>query len=168
MSRSLLLRSFVPSGSAHISQMPSWSGRGASGRSRIVAFAALICFILSTFSLYHYGSPGAQYITEKELEKLTPSEPPSPPEPVEPPEDDHGGLPPLYPELKVEELALPQHEEELPYPEGKNAKFVRFGNQMWGVGLNNQLFEMYVLIQFNLNSTGRARKDSLSLYSLSL
>lgn len=124
--------------------MPSWSGRGASGRSRILAFAALLCFFLSSLSLYHYGSPGAQYITEKELEEVTPLTP-STSESVNPPvqeEVDHGGLPPLYPELKVAELALPQHDEDLPFPEGKNARFVRFGNQMWGVGLNNQIFEM--------------------------
>ena len=50
--------------------------------------------------------------------------------------------PPLYPELRVAELALPQHNEDLPLPEGKNARFLRFSNQLPGVGLNNQLFEL--------------------------
>ena len=55
--------------------------------------------------------------------------------------EDHS-RPPLYPELTVAELALPQHNEDLPSPEGKNARFVRFSNQSPGVGLNNQLFEL--------------------------
>jgi len=55
--------------------------------------------------------------------------------------EDHS-RPPLYPELKVAELALPQHNEDLPSPEGKNARFLRFSNQLSGVGLNNQLFEL--------------------------
>jgi hypothetical protein len=50
--------------------------------------------------------------------------------------------PPLYPELRVAELALPQHNEDLPFPEGKNARFLRFSNQPPGAGLNNQLFEL--------------------------
>lgn len=73
-----------------------------------------------------------------------PHSPPATPQKPPVKDDDPDRLPPLYPELKVAELALPQHEEDLPYPEGRNAKFVRFGNQMWGVGLNNQLFEMSV------------------------
>jgi len=41
-------------------------------------------------------------------------------------------LPPLFPDLAKAEEKLPQHNETLPYPEGRNAKFLRFGNEMWG------------------------------------
>lgn len=124
--------------------MSTWTGRGASGRSRSLAVFALFCFLLSIFGLYHFGSSNDRRLTEEEIQGTLPHPPPvAPPKP--PAEDnDPDRLPPLYPELKVAELALPQHDEDLPYPEGRNAKFVRFGNQMWGVGLNNQLFEMSV------------------------
>ncbi|KDQ16769.1 hypothetical protein BOTBODRAFT_30673 [Botryobasidium botryosum FD-172 SS1] len=54
-------------------------------------------------------------------------------------------LPPLYGELKVLESQLPQHNLSLPFPEGKNGRYIRFENQMWGVGLNNQLEEILIL-----------------------
>jgi hypothetical protein len=41
-------------------------------------------------------------------------------------------LPPLYPDLAQAEERLPQHNENLPYPEGRHAKLLRFGNEMWG------------------------------------
>ncbi|KAF9506721.1 hypothetical protein BS47DRAFT_1321678 [Hydnum rufescens UP504] len=43
--------------------------------------------------------------------------------------------------LQDQERRLPQHNLDLPYPEGRSAKMLRFGNQMWGVGFNNQLQE---------------------------
>ncbi|KDQ16770.1 hypothetical protein BOTBODRAFT_186403 [Botryobasidium botryosum FD-172 SS1] len=51
-------------------------------------------------------------------------------------------LPPTYPELKVLESRLPQHNLSLPFPEGANGRYIRLENQMWGVGLNNQLEEV--------------------------
>ncbi|KDQ16717.1 hypothetical protein BOTBODRAFT_106532 [Botryobasidium botryosum FD-172 SS1] len=54
-------------------------------------------------------------------------------------------LPPLYGELKDIESKLPQHNLSLPFPEGRDGRYVRFENQMWGTGLNNQLEEILVL-----------------------
>ncbi|KAF9506719.1 hypothetical protein BS47DRAFT_1367182 [Hydnum rufescens UP504] len=55
--------------------------------------------------------------------------------------NENTSLPPLYPDLQDEERRLPQHNLDLPYPEGRSAKMLRFGNQIWGLGLNNQLQE---------------------------
>lgn len=128
--------------------MGTWTGRGASARIRSLAFVAIGTVVVTIFILF--GSYGAPDQTPARIDVDTPAEtsseaPAAVPNPSRPPgeeENDPERLPPLYPELKVAELALPQHDEDLPFPEGKNARFVRFGNQMWGVGLNNQLFEM--------------------------
>ncbi|KAF8303077.1 hypothetical protein DL93DRAFT_2067058 [Clavulina sp. PMI_390] len=51
-------------------------------------------------------------------------------------------LPPLYPKYAEEERLLPQHDKNLPFPEGAHGRFLRFEDQLWGTGLNNQLFEV--------------------------
>ncbi|KAF8303084.1 hypothetical protein DL93DRAFT_2067052 [Clavulina sp. PMI_390] len=56
--------------------------------------------------------------------------------------NDFARLPPLYPEYDEEERKLPQHNEDAPFPDGRHARFIRFDNQIWGLGLNNQLFEI--------------------------
>ena len=47
-------------------------------------------------------------------------------------DNDSTRMPPLYPELAEAEERLSQHNEDLPFPEGRHAKFLRFGNEMWG------------------------------------
>lgn len=124
--------------------MTTWSGRGASTRIRLLALVALGTFIFSSFLLFGSRTP-ARVEVEQPIEAPSDKSSNTPPKnPLKEEENDPERLPPLYPELKVAELALPQHDEDLPFPDGKNTRFVRFGNQMWGVGLNNQLFEMYV------------------------
>lgn len=134
--------------------MAGWSGRQASAKLRMVVLLGLGTIFFSTYILFsgpHFepaavpSPPLVDY--ESHPASLPPSSPPSSPSPnstasKEPEQEER--LPPMYPELKAAELTLPQHDEDLPFPEGKNARFIRFGNQMWGVGLNNQLFEMYV------------------------
>lgn len=41
------------------------------------------------------------------------------------------------------EKALPQHNLSLPYPEGKHGRYVKFTNQIRGLGWNNVLNELY-------------------------
>ena len=53
-------------------------------------------------------------------------------------------LPHLFPEIWEQEDRLPQHDLSLPPPEGINGRYIRFENQMWGNGVNNQLQEMSV------------------------
>ena len=57
-------------------------------------------------------------------------------------------LPPLFLDYYEAEERLPQHNLSLPFPEGRNARLLRFGNQMWGVGLNNQFQEVWVKFIF--------------------
>ena|SRR5258708_32964467 len=39
---------------------------------------------------------------------------------------------------------MPQHDLDLPFPEGRTGKYVYFRNQIQGLGWNNLLNEMYV------------------------
>ncbi|CAE6471187.1 unnamed protein product [Rhizoctonia solani] len=39
------------------------------------------------------------------------------------------------------EAQLPQHNLSVPYPEGRNGRYLQFSNQMWGAGWNNLLQE---------------------------
>lgn len=43
-----------------------------------------------------------------------------------------GPLPPLYPEYRIKELALPQHNPDLPLPEGRNGKYVWISEHVRG------------------------------------
>ncbi|KAF8312145.1 hypothetical protein DL93DRAFT_2082576 [Clavulina sp. PMI_390] len=148
--------------------MATWTGRGASSRLRGMVLAALATIFFSGYWLFGAGRNGG--LASPRLDADIGSSPHSsydgnsgtsqPPEKVKLPAGevepyDPARPPPMYPELKEAELALPQHDEDLPSPEGKNARFVRFGNQMWGVGLNNQLFEILLNTEIARRS-GRA------------
>lgn len=50
------------------------------------------------------------------------------------------------------ERSLPQHDLDLPPPEGRDGRFVRFRNQMWGVGFNNLLGEVLLLSHLAMRS----------------
>ena len=50
--------------------------------------------------------------------------------------------PPTYERLKKWEVNLPQHNLDLPYPEGRTGKYVLFKNQVQMLGWNNQLNEV--------------------------
>jgi hypothetical protein len=50
--------------------------------------------------------------------------------------------PPSYKELREYERNLPQHNFSLPFPEGRYGRYVRFSNQIRGLGWNNVLNEM--------------------------
>ncbi|KAJ6455086.1 hypothetical protein C8R47DRAFT_996962 [Mycena vitilis] len=49
--------------------------------------------------------------------------------------------PPTYEALKKWEEGLPQHDLDLPFPEGRTGRYVKFSNQMKYVGWNNCLNE---------------------------
>ncbi|KAJ7575646.1 hypothetical protein C8J56DRAFT_1119219 [Mycena floridula] len=51
-------------------------------------------------------------------------------------------LPPLFQKYHAAERKYPQHDESLPFPEGKHAKFIHFQNHQKGVGWGNVLQEM--------------------------
>ncbi|KAF8312137.1 hypothetical protein DL93DRAFT_2229261 [Clavulina sp. PMI_390] len=53
-------------------------------------------------------------------------------------------LPPLYLDFVDSEEIRPQHNESLPFPEGQHGRFIRFGNQLWGVGVNEALQEVFI------------------------
>jgi hypothetical protein len=52
--------------------------------------------------------------------------------------------PPSYAALRLYEANLPQHNLDLPFPEGRAGKYVRFSNQVRGLGWNNVLNELCV------------------------
>ena len=52
--------------------------------------------------------------------------------------------PPTWDALREWEENLPQHNPDLPLPEGRHGRYVYFSNQIQGLGWNNQLNEMYV------------------------
>ncbi|GJJ11790.1 hypothetical protein Clacol_006028 [Clathrus columnatus] len=52
---------------------------------------------------------------------------------------DESNPPKTFEEIRAYERALPQHDLSLPFPEGEKGRFVRFSNEMWALGLNNQL-----------------------------
>ncbi|PFH46474.1 hypothetical protein AMATHDRAFT_43580 [Amanita thiersii Skay4041] len=58
------------------------------------------------------------------------------------------GMPPLYKQYREWEAHLPAHNPSLPYPDGKHAKFILFGNHQIGVGWGNVLQEMIMNAYF--------------------
>jgi len=52
-------------------------------------------------------------------------------------------FPPSWEKLQQWERDLPQHNLELPYPEGKNGRYVKFDNQIRMLGWNNVFNEVY-------------------------
>lgn len=46
--------------------------------------------------------------------------------------EDHDGLPPLYSSYHFDELALPQNNPDLPFPEGRTGKYVWFRDSVRG------------------------------------
>lgn len=49
--------------------------------------------------------------------------------------------PPTYKKLRQYEDNLPQHNLDLPFPEGRNGRYVKFSNQAKKLGWNNVLNE---------------------------
>jgi hypothetical protein len=54
--------------------------------------------------------------------------------------------PSAWTDLRKWERELPQHNLSLPFPEGRTGRYVRFTNQVRGLGWNNVLNEMCVLL----------------------
>ena len=52
------------------------------------------------------------------------------------------GPPPTYARFTNMEKALPQHNLDLPYPEGRTGRYVKFSNQIKALGWNNVMNEM--------------------------
>ncbi|KIY46101.1 hypothetical protein FISHEDRAFT_66570 [Fistulina hepatica ATCC 64428] len=50
--------------------------------------------------------------------------------------------PPSWDSIRLYEDTLPQHNLELPFPEGRNGRYVMFSEQVFGLGWNNVLNEL--------------------------
>ncbi len=64
--------------------------------------------------------------------------------------------PPTYERLREYEKNLPQHNLDLPFPEGRTGRYVKFTNQIKMLGWNNVQNEVYVrqiLFMLGLAST---------------
>jgi hypothetical protein len=57
-----------------------------------------------------------------------------------------GNGPPKWTVLREFERTLPQHNLSLALPEGRNGRYIKFSNAIIGLGWNNVLNEMYVLV----------------------
>jgi hypothetical protein len=115
----------------------SWMGKGALGRNRALVFVAFVSIVSGLLLAFRVRRLRWDTTSEEEINLLDGVQ------------GAYGSsmLPPLYPELAAAELSLPQHDENLPFPEGKDGRFLRFGNQMSAVGLNNQLWEACVSLK---------------------
>ncbi|KAJ3575870.1 hypothetical protein NP233_g814 [Leucocoprinus birnbaumii] len=56
--------------------------------------------------------------------------------------DANTNYPPSYERLRSWEMSLPQHDLSLPYPEGRDGRFVKFSSQVQQLGWNNCLNEL--------------------------
>ena len=76
--------------------------------------------------------------------------------------------PPSWKKLQQWERDLPQHNLELPYPEGKNGRYVKFDNQIRMLGWNNVFNEVYAspsLPPFNADLNQRLMNTHLAYQS---
>ena len=48
------------------------------------------------------------------------------------PKPENGTSPPRFYEWHDREKRLPQHDVNLPYPQGREGRYIRFSNQVWG------------------------------------
>ncbi|KAI0246304.1 hypothetical protein BJV78DRAFT_1364921 [Lactifluus subvellereus] len=53
-----------------------------------------------------------------------------------------GWYPPRFCEWHDREKQLPQHDPDLPYPQGREGRYIRFSNQIWGLGWGNIMQEL--------------------------
>lgn len=53
--------------------------------------------------------------------------------------------PPKYESMRKWEENLPQHNLDLPFPEGRSGRYVRFSNQIVMLGWNNVFNEVFVI-----------------------
>lgn len=56
--------------------------------------------------------------------------------------DENADHPPSYERLREWERSLPQHDLDLPYPEGRKGRYVKFKVQIQQLGWNNCLNEL--------------------------
>lgn len=92
----------------------------------------IIAFVISVILLLSLFSPSKTYerIRAKlpEVYAETLSQPKTPP--------------PTYKNLRNWEANLPQHDLDLPFPEGRTGRYVKFSNQIVMLGFNNVLNEV--------------------------
>jgi hypothetical protein len=84
-------------------------------------------------TLYGFSSHGRRHINTI-TEKFAPHFVEAPPLDLD--------QPPTYEHLKKWEMDLPQHNLDLPFPEGRTGRYVLFHNQIQMLGWNNQLNEV--------------------------
>ncbi|KAI0245903.1 hypothetical protein BJV78DRAFT_1136456 [Lactifluus subvellereus] len=58
------------------------------------------------------------------------------------PKPEGGRRPPRFYEWHDREKQLPQHDPDLPYPQGREGRYIRFSNQVWGMGWGNAMQEL--------------------------
>ncbi|KAF8595319.1 hypothetical protein BDV93DRAFT_501348 [Ceratobasidium sp. AG-I] len=101
-------------------QLPSWVPRQLRLRPRQIASISLVGFFASVLLLWHWNVSGA-YFQLGGLSSTSDIE--------------------NFDDIFLREAQLPQHNLSLSYPEGSNGRYVRFSNQVWGLGWNNILQE---------------------------
>lgn len=121
---------------AKTSTAPSWRLSGQLGGARRRQYVVLIVVVIVVFVVLasHSSSiPPATVTTFAPNETKT----------VLPNPKTHWERPPTLAKLKQWERDLPQHNLNLPFPEGKSGRYVKFSNQVQRLGWNNAFNEMY-------------------------
>lgn len=110
-----------------------WQNKSRFGRTRLQRW--LLGGILFTLvvTLYGFSSHGRRHIATLS-EKFAPQFAGAQPLDLD--------QPPTYEKLKKWEMDLPQHNLDLPFPEGRTGRYVLFKNQIQMLGWNNQLNEV--------------------------
>lgn len=103
---------------------------------RVITITIVTIFLLSLLASFH-SSVRSRIPLSLDLGSISEDE-----------KDMTGGTlrtpPPQYEAWTEAERALPQHNLDLPYPEGRTGKYVKFSNQIKALGWNNVFNEMYV------------------------
>ncbi|KAH9012602.1 hypothetical protein EDB83DRAFT_2233677 [Lactarius deliciosus] len=58
------------------------------------------------------------------------------------PPPEGGSKPPRFYQWHKREKQLPQHNPDLPYPQGREGRYIRFSNQLFGLGWGNSMQEL--------------------------
>jgi hypothetical protein len=112
--------------------------------SRISIWVLMALLMLVLFTLFYRVNDAASWpIPELDSSNTTLPEPASASETVD------LGYPPSYRSIRKKEQSLPQHNLDLPFPEGRNGRYVKFSCQIQQLGWNNVLNELYVTMSYH-------------------
>ncbi|KAF9484849.1 hypothetical protein BDN70DRAFT_872119 [Pholiota conissans] len=111
----------------------NWHTKSRFARTRLQRWILGGVLVTLILTVYGFSSHGRRHINSL-TEKLAPHFAGAQPIDLD--------QPPTYEKLKKWEMDLPQHNLDLPFPEGRTGRYVLFKNQIQMLGWNNQLNEV--------------------------